>query len=127
MLPDLLDMGLVLEDKAEEQKIFEDWYQARIRERTDIMQVTILPTMACNLACDYCFENEVREGGVMKPETVEKTIAYLKSRVNRVRPETLHVHFFGGAPLLQPETLTQIGKALHEHTSKLGIALKLGM
>ncbi|HEX5037535.1 MAG TPA: radical SAM protein [bacterium] len=127
MIPDLLEMGLVLNDDADEQKLFEDWYQTRIRERTDIMQVTILPTMACNLACDYCFENEVREGGVMKPETVEKTIAYLKKKIDTVRPETLHVHFFGGEPLLQPETLKKIGKALHEHCTKLGIPLTLGM
>lgn len=126
-VPDLLDMGLLLEDEADEQKIFEDWYQTRIRERTDIMQVTILPTMACNLACDYCFENEVREGGIMKPETVEKAIAYLKNRIGRVEPRTLHIHFFGGEPLLQPETLKKIGKALFEYTSKRGIPLTLGM
>lgn len=124
---DLAEMGLLLEDGVDEQKLFEDWYQTRIRERTDIMQVTILPTMACNLACDYCFENEVREGGVMKPEMVDKTIDYLKRRVSKVQPKTLHVHFFGGEPLLQPETLKKIARALFEHTQALGIPLTLGM
>jgi uncharacterized protein len=126
-VPELLEMGLLLEDADDEQKIFEDWYQSKIRERTDIMQVTILPTMACNLACDYCFENEVREGGVMKPETVSKTIAYLKRRVERVRPKTLHIHFFGGEPMLQPETLKRIAREIHEFAKPLGIPLSLGM
>ncbi len=126
-VPDLLGMGLLLEDETDEQKIFEDWYHTKIRERTDIMQVTILPTMACNLACDYCFENEVREDGVMKPETVAKTIAYLKRRVERVKPKTLHIHFFGGEPMLQPETLKRIAREMHAFTEPLGIPLSLGM
>jgi uncharacterized protein len=127
IIPGLVEMGLVLEDDVDEQRLFEDWYQTRIRERTDIMQVTILPTMACNLACDYCFENEVREGGVMTPQTVDKVIAYLKRRVDRIRPETIHLHFFGGEPLLQPETLKRISRALHEQAASLGIPLTLGM
>ena len=49
-VPDLKEMGILLDDGVDEQKVFVDWYQNKIRERTDIMQVTILPTMACNLA-----------------------------------------------------------------------------
>lgn len=124
---DLADMGLLLEDEVDEQKLFEDWYQTRIRERTDMMQVTILPTMACNLACDYCFENEVREGGVMKPETVDRVVSYLKRRISAVNPKSLHVHFFGGEPMLQPETLKKIARELHAFTQAQKIPISLGM
>ncbi len=126
-VPELKEMGILLDDAVDEQKLFEGWYQNKIRERTDIMQVTILPTMACNLACDYCFENEVSENGIMKPETADKVVAYLQKRILSVKPKTLHVHFFGGEPLLNQPPIKKITKALWEFTQPLGIPLTVGM
>lgn len=127
MVPDLEGMGLLLQDDFDEQKAFEDWYHTKIRERTDIMQVTILPTMACNLACDYCFENEVREDGIMKPETAEKTIDYLKRRLRSVRPSKLNMMFFGGEPLLHQTPIKLISKEISAFSQSLQITMDIGM
>lgn len=124
----LKEMGILLEDDVDEQKIFEDWYTYKIRERTDYMQVTILPTMKCNLACSYCFQNEVRHTERMSPKTTEHVIRYLKHRINRVRPERLQLIYFGGEPLTHPEPIKQISESLWHHCRALeGIKIDIGM
>jgi uncharacterized protein len=126
-VPELKEMGVLLDDDADEQKVFEEWYHAKIRERTDIMQLTILPLMACNLACHYCFENAVREKGKMSPETAEKVIAWTRRRLEKYRPQKLHVTYFGGEPLLHTPPIKKITKDLWATCQELGVEMDMGM
>lgn len=121
------NLGLILDDSVDEQALFDAWYIDKIRERTDVLQVTILPTMNCNLACDYCFENDVRENGIMQPEIVSQTIDWLTSRLSSVRPQQFHLTFFGGEPLLHPKAIREISKALWNLCHSLNIEMGFGM
>jgi uncharacterized protein len=124
---DLKEMGVLLDDDVDEQKVFEEWYDAKIRNQTDLMQVTILPLMACNLACHYCFENAVREKGKMSPEMTDKVVSWIQRRLWKFRPKKLHIHFFGGEPLLHTPPIKKITKALFETCEKLRIEMEMGM
>ncbi|MBL7685242.1 MAG: radical SAM protein [Deltaproteobacteria bacterium] len=124
---ELKEIGVLLEDDQDEQKIFEDWYHEKIRERSDLMQVTILPLMGCNLACHYCFENEVREKGKMSSETTEQLISWMTQKIERVRPERLHISFFGGEPLLHPTPIHRISQEMFKRCQSLGIQMEMGM
>ncbi|QQR81482.1 MAG: SPASM domain-containing protein [Deltaproteobacteria bacterium] len=123
----LKEMGLVLDDEVDEQALFDSWYHEKIRERTDVMQVTILPTMNCNLACDYCFENDVRENGIMKPEMISQTIDWMTQRLTNIRPRELHMTFFGGEPLLHPKAIREISKSMWSVCESLNIEMAFGM
>ncbi len=127
VIPQLKEMGIILDDEVDEQSLFDSWYHEKIRERSDVMQVTILPTMNCNLACDYCFENDVRENGIMKPEMVSLTIDWLTKRLSAIRPRELHLTFFGGEPLLHPKAIREISKSLWEVCASLQVSMAFGM
>ena len=123
----LKEIGIVLDDEVDEIKIFEQWYNDKIRYRNDLMQVTILPAMNCNLACHYCFENEVRQNGLMKPEIVEQTISYLHHKLKEVRPKNFHLVFFGGEPLLHPKAIEKITKEVSALCKNMAIEFEMGM
>lgn len=57
---------------------------------------TILPTMACNARCTYCYETGMKQG-YMSEETVEQLIRFIIGN----RPEgRIKLRWFGGEPLL---------------------------
>lgn len=61
-----------------------------------IKDYIILPTLACNARCVYCYEADM-EQKTMTPETVEQTIRYIM----RTKAEgAIHICWFGGEPLL---------------------------
>ncbi|MFO1519495.1 MAG: radical SAM protein [bacterium] len=126
-VPDLKEMGILLDDDVDEQRVFEEWYDLKIRNQSDLMQITILPLMGCNLACHYCFENAVREKGKMTPEMTDKVIAWIHRRLWKFRPKSLHIHFFGGEPLLHTPPIKKITKALWEACQKIGAEFEMGM
>ncbi len=126
-VPDLKEIGVILEDDVDEHKIFEKWYQEKVRDRTDLMQFTILTTMACNLACDYCFENDVREDGILKEDTTEQIVSFIKKRIDRYGPKEIHFNFFGGEPLLNPKPIKKILKEIHPYALARGISTDVGM
>ncbi len=79
---------------------------------------TILPTLACNARCIYCYEAGMKPV-TMNEETVQQTIRYILSH------DTKHgvaLSWFGGEPLLCPEIIDKICYSLKEkgipYTSK---------
>ena len=69
---------------------------------------TILPTLACNARCFYCYEEGMPQP-TMSPETVEQTIRYLI----RNKPDgEMQLSWFGGEPLLRPDVLDRISEGL---------------
>jgi len=124
---ELKEMGLLLEDDVDEKKLFEEWYEGKIRERKDIVQVTLLPLMACNLACHYCFENAVREKGKMSPETIQQVIGWIGRKLKAVRPEKFHLTFFGGEPLLHTPPIREITRAAWEICRDSNIQMVMGI
>ncbi len=127
VLASLKEMGLVLEDDVDEQKLFDTWYATKIHSRRDIMQITVLPVMSCNLACHYCFENDVRQTGLMKPEIISESIEWMTRRLESVHPQKFHLVFFGGEPLLHPRAIRQMMKELSGVCNRLGIEQEAGM
>ncbi len=69
---------------------------------------TILPTLACNARCTYCYE-EGMEQTTMTPETVEQTIRYILATHGG---GTVKLAWFGGEPLLCESVIDQISEAL---------------
>jgi len=58
--------------------------------------LTIAPTLACNMACPYCYESNKQ--GRMSAETVEALIAYVEKRAPGL--QGISVTWYGGEPLL---------------------------
>ena len=82
------------------------------KQTKNVLDFTILPTLACNFSCDYCFQGDHQHGQFMTPETQAATIRYIKSLIveeNRVFDCT----WFGGEPLLAKETVLNLSRQLN--------------
>lgn len=66
------------------------------RFRTDLLAVTIAPTLDCNFRCDYCFEEHLR---VTMSKTVQQAlVAWVQEKAATIG--ALQVCWFGGEPML---------------------------
>jgi uncharacterized protein len=66
------------------------------RYNPSLMGLTIAPTMACNMACEYCYE--ANKTGRMSSELIESIVAHVEN--NGPRIASLETCWYGGEPLL---------------------------
>ena len=71
---------------------------------------TILPTLACNARCVYCYEEGMKPV-TMAPGTVEQTIRYI---VDTHTDKSVGLHWFGGEPLMCPDIIGRICEGLRD-------------
>ena len=88
------------------------------RETGDYVSLTIAPTLACNFACDYCFESHssVR----MSAETELALLAFTDR--NLANATGLMVTWFGGEPTLCLPTIERLQRGFLEICTRRGVA-----
>lgn len=81
-----------------------------LRKTKGITGYTILPTLACNARCVYCYEAGMEQTS-MTPEVTEQTIRYiLKTKYDG----KIELNWFGGEPLLGGKTIDRICEGLRD-------------
>ena len=90
-----------------------------LKKPKGIKGYTILPTLACNARCVYCYEEGMKPV-TMTPEIVEQTVQYIL----RTKAEgTIEIGWFGGEPLLGESIIDRICERLRdegvEYTSNI--------
>ena len=102
-LDTLIENGFVVESRDEEQRTLGEYF-TNLREDTELMKVTVLTTLQCNFACDYCFQGDHGDynkfAAKMSLDTARKVALWIERRLDDVRPEKFHLTLFGGEPLL---------------------------
>ena len=99
----LSEHGFLVEDHARERETLERFFDD-VREDTREMRVTILTTLQCNFACDYCFQGD--HAGLdknldkMSLDTARQVVEWVTGRLDEIRPDRFAITFFGGEPLL---------------------------
>ena len=73
------------------------------------LNLTIAPTLHCNLSCSYCFE-ESRPKVYMTDETENNIISFIK---RHKEVERLNVTWFGGEPLLAFERIESLTRKIN--------------
>ncbi len=88
--------GFLVDADVDEVGLLKASYR-RAREDQEYVFMTLLPTMACNFACPYCFES-VKAGRL----TSERLLT-LKRFSSKLFPKKrlVHITVFGGEPLLE--------------------------
>jgi uncharacterized protein len=126
----LAEHGFLVESREADRAAL-DAYFARIRHDTDELQVTILTTLQCNFACDYCFQGDHGDhnkfADKMTLETSRRVAAWIEGEIDRVAPQTLLVTFFGGEPLLNLPVMYDLAERLFVATSARDIRLAINI
>lgn len=70
------------------------------------LNLTIGPTMNCNMCCPYCFETKGNQS--MTLETADKLIQFIKAYIEARKIESVNIVWYGGEPLLELGRIEQI-------------------
>jgi uncharacterized protein len=102
-LATLTEHGFIVSDRASERQRLEEFFR-EFREDGDQIRVTVLTTLQCNFACDYCFQGDHGDynkfAAKMSMDTALRLAEWIDERLDAVKPESLALTFFGGEPLL---------------------------
>jgi uncharacterized protein len=120
----LVDNGFVVESRADETRALRDYF-ASVREDTELMKVTVLTTLQCNFACDYCFQGDHGDynkfAKKMSLEEAARVVAWVERRLDEVRPERFSLTLFGGEPLLNLPVAYYLAERCHAACEARGI------
>jgi uncharacterized protein len=96
-----------------------DWLKFRYRKvrfDTSSLGLVLAPTMACNMACPYCFEDNKR--GRMSPRTVEALIGFVERQASGLKE--VQTTWYGGEPLLALDIMEDITASMHDLAGEHG-------
>ncbi len=113
----LYNSGILIDSDVDERALIRAAYKAYCRGRKSVT-IIICPTLECNFACPYCFEE--RQYGKMDSNVENKILCYIEKTIN-LGFETLKVEWFGGEPLLYPEIIERMSCKIIELCKKKSI------
>src|SRR3954469_24918665 len=102
-LATLTEHGFIVRDREGERQKLEQYFR-NIRHGHDQLRVTVLTTLQCNFACDYCFQGDHGDynkfAAKMTLETAHKVGDWIESRLDEAQPGKVVLTLLGGEPLL---------------------------
>jgi uncharacterized protein len=126
----LVENGFIVESREAEQQALRRYFND-IREDTEQMKVTVLTTLQCNFACDYCFQGDHGDhnkfAAKMTLETARRTALWIERRLDEVKPQKFQMTFFGGEPLLNLPVVYYLAERVHALCEERGIPQSLSI
>lgn len=87
-------------------------------------QLTIIPSLDCNLRCWYCYENHITDSK-MSVDVQKRVIKHVENKIQAGEITNMLVEFFGGEPLLFfDEVSYPLCKSLKELSDKNNIPFR---
>jgi uncharacterized protein len=129
-LATLTEHGFIVPSRAADtealNKFFTDY-----REDTEQMRVTVLTTLQCNFACDYCFQGDHgdhnKHADRMSLDDSARLASWIEQRLDELKPKRLTLTFFGGEPLLNIPVVYDQAERAFAACQKRGVTLALGI
>jgi uncharacterized protein len=126
----LTEHGFIVPDRSADtealNKFFTDY-----REDTEQMRVTVLTTLQCNFACDYCFQGDHgdynKHADRMSLDDSARLAAWIEQRLDELKPKRLTLTFFGGEPLLNMPVVYDQAERVFAACEERGVTLALGI
>jgi uncharacterized protein len=124
---DLLEENGFLVPSREADRAALDNYFRAIKSDSSELHVTLLTTLQCNFACDYCFQGDHGDynkfAQKMTLEMAAQVADWIEREIDRVGPERLVLTFFGGEPLLNLPVMYHLADRLWAATRARGLRM----
>ncbi len=108
-----------------------DGYFERVHDDRSEINITVLTTLQCNFACDYCFQGDHGDynkfADKMSMETAVKVAAWIEREMDRVAPESVVLTFFGGEPLLNLPVMYYLAERVHRAADSRGLPMRISI
>ncbi len=122
--PTLAENGFVVESRERERQLAARLLHD-VREDTERLKITVLTTLQCNFACDYCFQGDHGDynkfAAKMSLETAKNVADWIEERLDEVQPEKFTLTLFGGEPLLNLPVAYYLAERCHALCAERGI------
>jgi uncharacterized protein len=109
----LAENGFLVESRGADRRSLAQYLTEVKGDRTEL-NITLLTTLQCNFACDYCFQGDHgdynKNADRMSLETAARVVEWFERELDRVRPERFVLTFFGGEPLLNLPVMYMIAE-----------------
>jgi uncharacterized protein len=124
---DLLQENGFLVESREADRFALDSYLASVKGDRSELNITLLTTLQCNFACDYCFQGDHGDYNThadkMSIETAVRVAEWFERELDRVRPEKFVLTFFGGEPLLNLPAMYLLAERAWNAAQTRGVTL----
>jgi len=124
----LIGNGFLVRDRQADRRQL-DQYFARVTSSTDELHITVLTTLQCNFACDYCYQGDRGDynkfAEKMTMETAVRVGDWIERELERVRPERFTLMFFGGEPLLNLPVMYYLAERMWQAAEAGGAAMNI--
>ena len=122
--------GFVVTNRAKEREDLKTFFR-EVREGTEVLKITVLTTLQCNFACDYCIQGDHgdynKSAARMSMDMAARLERWVESRLDTLAPERLVLTFFGGEPLLNMPVLYYLAEELHKACEARGVTLVISV
>jgi len=126
----LTEQGFLVENRDADRRALDDYFTT-IRRDTTQLGVTVLTTLQCNFACDYCFQGDHgdynKTAEKMSPETAERVATWIEGELDRLRPQRFVLTFFGGEPLLNVPVMYALAERAWRAAQARGVELLINI
>jgi uncharacterized protein len=126
----LAENGFLVANREVDHRALDGYFELVHNDRSEI-NVTVLTTLQCNFACDYCFQGDHGDynkfADKMSMETAVKVAAWIEREVDRVAPESLVLTFFGGEPLLNLPVMYYLAERVHRAAETRGLPMRISI
>lgn len=120
----LLASGILVASRAEEQALLRATFDRLNRESRSFSLLVTL-TLACNLACPYCYEDPFRGEVVMADGVADRVLAVCREQIAAGRD--LLVDFYGGEALMALPLLRRMAAELHDAAERGGVGCRFSL
>lgn len=116
----LIECGIVVDSNINELEELKEVYYTQEKE---VFSITLVPTLACNFKCPYCYVNTIpsEQKRVMPTAICEGIIKYIKQEVLNKGYTMCQIIWFGGEPTLAIEVIENFMESLSKLSTELGI------
>jgi uncharacterized protein len=126
----LSEHGFIVSSRDDERAELRNFFR-EVREGRDTLKITVLTTLQCNFACDYCIQGDHgdynKHAAKMSIDMAARVSGWVEERLDAVAPGRLVLTFFGGEPLLNMPVLYYMAERLHAACEARGVRLLINI
>jgi uncharacterized protein len=126
----LAEHGFLVPDRATERARLDAFFHD-VRHSEEQLRVTVLTTLQCNFACDYCIQGDHgdynRTATKMSLESAARVAGWIESRLGETRASSFVLTLFGGEPLLNLPVAYYLAERLWAATQARGVSMQINV
>src|SRR5688572_29331506 len=126
VLATLADNGFIVEDREADRRNVREYFHS-VRESREQLRMTVLTTLQCNFACDYCIQGDHgdynKHAAKMSLDTAARVGDWAERRLDELGCESYVLTFFGGEPLLNLPVVYYLAERMWKSCEARGVRM----